>query len=363
MIKYLTEYRSQKLNEIVLDKIKKISRKPVSLMEVCGTHTVSIFKFGIRKILPENIKLISGPGCPVCVTSQEDIDKMIELSTKEDVIITTFGDMMKVPGTHSSLSQQKSKGSDIRIVYSVLDALEIARENNNKKVVFLAVGFETTAPTIASSILTAEKENLKNYFVLCSHKLIPPALKALVDTENLKIDGFILPGHVSTIIGSSPYEFIADEYKIPAVIAGFEPLDILQAIYFLVKMIEEEKPQIRIQYKRAVKKEGNFKARKIMEEVFETSESIWRGIGKIPESGLKLREKYRKFDIENFFNLKPDFTSEEAKGCRCGEILKGIKTPPECGLFGKKCTPEHPVGPCMVSSEGTCSAYYKYGGR
>lgn len=211
--------------------------------------------------------------------------------------------------------------------------------------------------------MTAEKENLKNYFVLCSHKLIPPALKALVDTENLKIDGFILPGHVSTIIGSSPYEFIADEYKIPAVIAGFEPLDILQAIYFLVKMIEEEKPQIRIQYKRAVKKEGNFKARKIMEEVFETSESIWRGIGKIPESGLKLREKYRKFDIENFFNLKPDFTSEEAKGCRCGEILKGIKTPPECGLFGKKCTPEHPVGPCMVSSEGTCSAYYKYGGR
>jgi hydrogenase expression/formation protein HypD len=359
-MKYLDEFRDGDLAKKIVSAICKKSLKKIQIMEVCGTHTVAIFKYGIKSLIPDNIKLLSGPGCPVCVTPQEDVDFAIEISKQKDVILTTFGDMMKVPGTNSSLEKEKAGGCDIRIVYSVLDAINFAQENPTKKVVFFAVGFETTSPSIAISILEAEKRNLKNYFILPAHKLIPPAMKALVDAKEIKIDGFICPGHVSTIIGSKPYEFISKYYKIPCVISGFEPVDILQGIYMLVMQIEKEECKVEIQYKRSVKKEGNKLALKNLYKVFEECDCKWRGIGLIPNSGLKLKKEFKKYDAKKIFNIKIK-EGKETIGCICGEILRGISSPYDCKLFEKKCNPENPIGPCMVSSEGTCSAYYKYG--
>lgn len=361
-MKYIEEFKDKNLAQGLISAIKKISKKSVNLMEVCGTHTVAISRSGIRNLMPENINLLSGPGCPVCVTSQEDIDKIISLSKKENFIITTFGDMMKVPGSYSSLYKEKSEGKDIRVVYSAMDSLKIAEENKDKNVVFLGVGFETTSPTIAVSILEAKKRGLKNFYIFCSHKLIPPAMKGLLDSGEVRIDGFICPGHVSTIIGSKPYEFIAKDYKIPSVITGFEPLDILQAIYILITQIENNKQEVEIQYKRVVKAEGNEKAKELLNEVFEEDDVQWRGLGTIPSSGLKLRKEFENFDVEKNFEIKINKV-KEIKNCQCGEILKGIKLPNQCKLFAKVCSPENPVGPCMVSSEGACSAYYRFGGR
>jgi len=364
-MKYLNEYSNLKIARGLAQKIAETVRKypgKITLMEVCGTHTVAIFRSGIRQILPEKICLLSGPGCPVCVTPNDYLDKAIACTRRKDLIVVTFGDMLRVPGSSSSLEKERSRGGRIEVVYSAMDALEIARSNPDKKVIFLGVGFETTAPTLAATILTARERKINNFFVFSGHKLIPPAMKALVESKELHIDGFICPGHVSTIIGVKPYEFIARDHNLPCVIAGFEPLDILQAIYMLVQQIvNRKKAEVEIQYTRVVKPEGNPKALDLIREVFEVTESMWRGMGNIPESGLKIREKYSGFDAEPSIRIKAE-CSRENKKCICGEILRGVKIPTDCPLFRTACTPQNPIGPCMVSSEGTCAAHYKYAG-
>lgn len=348
----------------LVELIKKLSpslKREIRLMEVCGTHTVAIFRSGIRSILPENVKLLSGPGCPVCVTPHEDIDMAIELSKNRDVILLTFGDMMRVPGTKGSLQTARAEGSDIRVIYTPMEMIDIAFKEPKKTVIFLAVGFETTSPLIAGTLLMAEEKGIDNLFIYSCHKLVPPALRALLEDRNIKIDGFILPGHVSTIIGSGPYNFIREEYHIPSVISGFEPEDILQSVAVLIENIVSGKDELTIQYKRSVRPEGNKKAIEILYRFFEPSDAWWRGIGLIPGSGLRLRDEYRKRDVIDRFGINLNYRNPvPQKGCRCGEVLKGLIIPPECPLFRKVCTPENPVGACMVSIEGSCSAYYKY---
>ena len=357
-MKFIDEFRDGGIARGLIQKIEKPSTRPIQLMEVCGTHTVSIFKYGIRKLIPSQIQLISGPGCPVCVTPNSDIDYAIALSRRNDVILTTFGDMMRVPGSTSSLLKEKAEGRDIRIIYSPLEAMSIAKDNPKKIVIFFAIGFETTSPTIASTIIRAKREGIKNLFFLNSQKRIPPAICALIQSKDIMIDGFILPGHVSTIIGSDPYQFISNEFLLPAVITGFEPLDVLQGIWMLVKMIREERPAIEIQYKRAVRKEGNPLAIKKIKEVFKEDDATWRGLGLIPDSGYCFREEYKRFDARNIeIEVEP---SKENNQCVCGKVLKGIITPLECSLFRKVCHPENPIGPCMVSIEGACHTYFKY---
>ena len=357
-MKFIDEFRDKKIAQGLVQKIQKTSTRPIQLMEVCGTHTVSIFRYGIRGILPEQIRLISGPGCPVCVTPNQDIDLAIALSRQSDVIIATFGDMMRVPGSTSSLQKEKAEGGDIRIIYSSLEALNIAREHPEKRVVFLAIGFETTSPTIAVAILRAKEEKLKNLFFLNSQKRVPPALFALLQSQRVKIDGFILPGHVSTIIGTNPYQFIAKQFGRPAVVTGFEPLDILQGIWMLAKQIEENRAVIEIQYRRIVREEGNPIAILKIQEVFENGESRWRGLGPIPDSGYRFKESFKEMDIRNF-DVEVE-ASQEHPDCLCGEVLQGMRSPSECRLFKKVCHPENPIGPCMVSIEGTCHTYYKF---
>jgi len=329
-------------------------------MEFCGGHTVSIFKHGLRQLLPDNIEMLSGPGCPVCVTANSDLDKAIALARRPDVIITSFGDMIRVPGSSSSLQQVKAEGGDVRVVYSAQDALHIAGDNPDKPVVFVGIGFETTAPTVAASIRQAEDEQINNYYVLSLHKVCPPIMKAILDMGEVRLDGIICPGHVSAVIGSHPYHFIADDYDIACVVSGFEPVDILLGTAMLVDQIEREEYRVEIAYRRGVKPEGNRPALALMDTVFEVAEADWRGIGVVPSSGLKLREEYRRFDAEANFDIKPE-PVREAKGCICGGILRGVSTPLDCRLFRETCTPEHPVGPCMVSSEGSCATYFHYG--
>jgi hydrogenase expression/formation protein HypD len=358
-IKHLDAYRDPSLARKIVEQITSVSQKPIRLMEVCGTHTMSIFKNGIRSLLPDNISLLSGPGCPVCVTSQGEIDSFVALSKYDDVIITTFGDLIKVPGAKASLEKNRASGSDVRIVYSTFDALEIAQKSPSKKIVFLGVGFETTAPTIAASILAAAELKLENYYVCCAHKLLPPALAFLMEVKETKIDGFILPGHVSVIIGINAYLAFFERYQTPCVIAGFEPIDILQAVNMLVVQIESNHPQLANGYQRAVTFAGNTKAQKAMKDVFETVDARWRGIGTIPHSGLKIRDEFSRYDASKMFAMEIT-ESPEPKGCACGEILTGLKIPTDCQLYKKACTPETPIGPCMVSSEGTCAAFYRY---
>jgi hydrogenase expression/formation protein HypD len=331
-------------------------------MEFCGGHTVSILKHGIRQLLPSNIRMLSGPGCPVCVTPVADIDKAVALARIPGIIIATFGDMVRVPGSGSTLQKEKADGADVRIVYSTMDAIEFARQNPLKSVVFIGVGFETTAPTVAASVIQAFQEGLANYSVLSLHKLTPPVMKALLTSREIELDGIICPGHVSAITGSRPYEFIGNEHNISAVISGFEPLDILFAVEMLVKQIEEGRHVLENAYPRVVRHEGNRQAIDIMDEVFETSDSSWRGIGMVPESGLRLRDKYSAFDAEKNFEVEQQ-PAMENPACICGDILRGVKGPYDCRLFRIVCDPGHPVGPCMVSAEGTCSAYYLYGGE
>ncbi|MEW6675593.1 MAG: hydrogenase formation protein HypD [Nitrospirota bacterium] len=334
--------------------------RSIRLMEVCGTHTVVIFRHGIRDLLPEDISLLSGPGCPVCVTAIKDIETAIAISRQDGFILTTFGDMMRVPGGQQSLYDVRAEGADIRIVYSPLDALKIASENKDKKVVFFATGFETTAPSVAGTILQAETKNIENFYIYSAHKLVPPALNALLDSDSVNVNGFILPGHVSTIIGSRPYEFIATKYKKASVITGFDADDVLQGIIMLLEQITSGRADVEIQYKRVVKEQGNPKALSLINEYFEPCNAYWRGIGLIPKSGLRLRDKFMQRDIKSYFEpAVPDYP--EPKACSCGEVLRGIKIPTDCLLFGKTCTPDKPVGACMVSTEGSCAAYYKYG--
>lgn len=346
----------------LIKKIKYLALKldrSVSLMEVCGTHTVSIFKHGIRTIVPGSVKLLSGPGCPVCVTSAEDIEKGLRIAAEPDVIFTTFGDMMKVPGVTKNLSQLKAEGADVRILYSPMDALRLAKNHTNKRIVFFAIGFETTAPAIAATVMTAEYQGIENFFIYSVLKLIPPALHALLNREDLEVDGFILPGHVSAIIGIKPYRFIAEQYGKPGVITGFEAQDILEAVFILLENLLKGAHTIDNQYTRVVQHHGNPKALTVVNTFFELADTPWRGFGVLPSSGLRLKPSYKHRDITNLVDL--NIQVKENQTCLCGDVVCGIITPPECSLFSKSCTPENPIGPCMVSSEGTCAAYYKYG--
>lgn len=337
--------------------LKELGR--ISVMEVCGTHTMEIFRFGIKKLYNDNLNMISGPGCPVCVTDNRYLDTAIALAGMSDVIITTFGDMMRVPGSRSSLQEERASGKDIRVVYSPLDALKMAGQNPEKKVIFLGVGFETTAPTIAATIKMASKQDVKNFFVLASHKTMPNAMEALLSSGEIKINGFICPGHVTAITGIHIYDFIPLKYKVPCVVSGFEPLDIVRSIDLICMQLKNHEPKVQNSYSRVVQEHGNPAAQQVMKEVLEKCDAVWRGIGMIPGSGLKIRQEYSDFDAEVQFPVEIQ-DPVVPEGCRCGEVLTGAITPLECPLFKEVCTPENPVGSCMVSSEGTCAAYYKY---
>jgi hydrogenase expression/formation protein HypD len=360
-VKYLDEYRDPELARSLIEALQRrgSAGRVMRLMEICGTHTVAIFRSGLRQLLPSTIQLISGPGCPVCVTANEDIDRAIWLARQPRVTITTFGDLVRVPGSSSSLHIERSKGADVRIVYATFDAVQIARENPDRQVVFLGIGFETTAPTVAAAIRQAAAEKLENFSVLSAHKLLPPAMRALLDAGDLNLNGFICPGHVSTIIGAEAYREIVENYRIPCVVTGFEPLDLLQGITLLVDQIEKGEAEVMNQYRRAVTWEGNVAARRLMDEIFEPAHATWRGLGPIPLSGLKVRSAWEKYDSVKLFSM-PTIEVKEHPGCRCGDVLRGLLTPPQCALFRKVCNPQSPMGPCMVSGEGTCGAYYRY---
>jgi hydrogenase expression/formation protein HypD len=359
-MRFIDEFRSSELAQGLIRGISRHSTRRARIMEFCGGHTVTIMKHGIRQLLPPTIEMLSGPGCPVCVTDNADLDKAIALARIPGVILTTFGDMLKVPGSRTSLQEARADGADVRIVYSTLDALQIARENPARSVVFLGIGFETTAPTVAASVVQADQEGICNYRVLSLHKLCPPVIKALLDSGEVSLDGLICPGHVSAVIGSESWEFISRDYDIPCVVSGFEPLDVLQCVYMLVSQVERSESRVEIAYRRGVRPEGNQRALDLMNQVFEPGPARWRGIGQVPASGLRLNNAYQRYDAELAFDFDPGPTLEP-EGCICGEILRAIKTPGDCQLFGTVCTPASPVGPCMVSSEGSCAAYYLYG--
>ena len=357
-MKYIAEYRDQALVRRLAAELHRLSTKAVTFMEVCGGHTMALYKFGLPALLPENIRLLSGPGCPVCVTDRKYIDQAIAYARLENVIIATFGDLLRVPGSSSTLAQERARGADVRTVYSSLEALDLARAHPDQKVIFLGIGFETTAPTSAAAVLEAAQSNLENFYLFSAHKVMPPAMAALID-EGVKINGYLCPGHVSTITGAAMYAPLVAKYHVSCVIAGFEPVDIMQALCLLVKQQAENRPAVEIQYTRAVKPEGNLKAQALMQAVFQPRPDWWRGLGVLPASGLGLREKYQQYDAEKMFTVEVEET-QEIPGCICGEILKGLQTPPDCRLFAAACTPAAPVGACMVSSEGACAAYYRY---
>jgi len=355
-MKYVDEFRLPGAVKALAARIRGHGSSG-TFMEVCGTHTMAISKAGLRPLLSPKVNLISGPGCPVCVTSDRDIDRAIAVASMPGVILATFGDMMKVPGTESSLAEAAAAGAGVKVVYSPLEALELARVQPEADVVFLGVGFETTAPTVAATVLEARRRNVYNFYVLSLHKLVPPALRALCGLPDLNVDGLILPGHVSSIIGSDAYRFLADEFGIPCVVTGFEPADILQAVLQLLDMQGGE-PAVRTEYARAVKPGGNPKALAVMDRVFESADASWRGLFDVPGSGLALTEEFRDYDAGTWRVDLPEPAPD--RGCRCGDVLCGRIRPPECGLFGRACTPDLPVGPCMVSSEGTCASYFLY---
>ena len=334
-------------------------KNDVRFMEVCGTHTMVAFRTGLIQLLPPNVKLISGPGCPVCVTDTNYIDAAIQLCRRPNVIITTFGDLLRVPGSESSLERERAGGAQVRIVYSPMDAVLLAQETPRKHVVFLGVGFETTAPTVAWSVLKADRDKINNFSVLCAHKTMPNAMAALLKDRLVDIDGFICPGHVSVITGAAMYRFICEQYNIPCVVTGFEAWDMLKAVGMLLQQHVDGRAVVEVEYSRSVTERGNVAAQKLMYEVFEPSDVTWRGLGVIPQSGLTIRSKYGRFDAARVLNVQFGDAQIPA-GCRCGDVLRGVLTPPECRLFGRACSPVNPLGPCMVSGEGVCSAYYKY---
>ena len=355
----LKAFKDPALARGLIESIQALAPKSATLMEVCGTHTVAIARNGIRGLMPEGVRLASGPGCPVCVTSNHDIDKVIALARVPEVTIATFGDMTRVPGSTSSLLAEQAAGRSVEIVYSPLDALRLAQENPDRQIVFVGVGFETTTPLVAMAIKRARAMGLTNFTVYGAHKNMPGALEVIINDPALKLDALILPGHVSTIIGAEPYRFLAENYGIPGVITGFEPVDVLQGIAMIMRQLHEGRADIEIAYARGGMPEGNPVALAAIDEVFETCSATWRGLGEIPGSGYRIREEFADFDAMRRF--QPDVEEvREHKGCRCGDVLRGIMAPSECPLFRKVCTPENPVGPCMVSSEGSCAAYYRY---
>ena len=357
----LNSYKDPELARGLLAKVCSYGKK-ISIMEVCGTHTVALFRTGIRSGLPENLHLVSGPGCPVCVTPVEIMEKAIGLACRKNTVLFCFGDMMKVPGVKDSLeTAQADRGAHVKIMYSPLEALEFARREQDREVILFGVGFETTIPLFASVMIRAKEENIRNLYLFSAFKLVPPALHALLSDKDSRIDGFLLPGHVSSILGQDVYSFMVEQYGIPGAIAGFEAVDMLEGILLLVDMITGQKADIKNQYTRFVSHEGNRKAQETIAAVFEPCDAVWRGLGEIPASGLKLRESFSHYDAEALIDFSCPPVSEPA-ACRCGDVIMGKCAPPDCGLYKTTCTPSHPVGPCMVSSEGTCAAYYKYAG-
>jgi hydrogenase expression/formation protein HypD len=367
-VKYVDEFRDPEKAKVLLGEIHTLATRlqagkdrPLQIMEVCGGHTHAIFRYGIESMLPDTIELIHGPGCPVCVLPMGRVDDCVTLAELPNVIFTTFGDAMRVPGSKKSLLQAKSEGCDVRMVYSPLDALKLAKENPDKEVIFFALGFETTMPSTAMTVLQAEREGVKNFSLFCNHITIIPTVKAILDSPELTLDGFLGPGHVSMVIGNSPYNFIADQYNKPLVVAGFEPLDVLHAIWMVLKQMDEGRSVVENQYSRVVPEDGNAVALDAIGRVFELREFFeWRGLGSIDHSGVRMRKEYALYDAEKKFTIK-SIKIADPKSCQCGEVLKGVIKPWECKVFGGACTPETPLGALMVSSEGACAAYYQYG--
>lgn len=361
-MKFIDEYRDPAVVAGLLKHISAISErlaKPVTIMEICGSHTYAIGRFGIRKLLPENIRLISGPGCPVCVTSTRDVDLALYLASQPNVIFATFGDMLRVPGTGGdSLQKKRAEGADVRVISSADECMAMAQSNPSKEVIMMGIGFETTAPTIAAVITASRKKDIRNFSVFSAHKIVPPAIHALLADPLLQIDGFLCPGHVSIMIGTEAYRMMPEAHR-AAVITGFEPVDILEGVWMILQQVEKKAFDVAIQYSRGVKPEGNARAMALLNSIFEITDAPWRGLGIIPQSGLTIRPEFLSFDALKKFSV-PDISSSDLPGCGCGDILRGIKQPQDCPLFKKVCTPVNPIGPCMVSSEGTCAAYYKY---
>jgi len=361
-VRFIDEFRDSGLAKRVVREIERIAEgRRFRIMEICGGHTHTIYRYGLHDVLPTNIELVHGPGCPVCVLPMGKVDDAIAIAKHDGVILATFGDMMRVPGSKGSLIDAQADGADVRMVYSPLDALKLAQQNPDRKVVFFAIGFETTAPSTAVTLMRAKQLEIRNFFVFCNHVLVVPAIKALLDSPETQLDGFIGPGHVTTVIGSRAWEFIPRDYGKGIVISGFEPLDMLQAIYMLVRQLVEGKPRVDVQYTRAVRPDGNTKAKEVMARVFDLRDTFeWRGLGWIEKSALKLKPEFAEFDAELHFEL-PRRQVADPKVCQCGEVLRGAILPWECKVFGTACTPEHPIGACMVSSEGACAAVYQYG--
>jgi hydrogenase expression/formation protein HypD len=360
-VKFSTEFRDRELISGIVKNLGEVCRNRWTLMEFCGTHTVTIFRHGLKSLLPDRLRLVSGPGCPVCVTSAADIDRIVAVCDTPSSIVATYGDMIKVPGSRMNLAEKRARGADVRVVYSSYDALSLARNNRDRKVIFIGIGFETTAPATAAAVIRAAEEGLDNFSVLSLHKLTPPVLGALLE-GGTQVDGFICPGHVCSIIGARPFEPAAGRWKKPCVVAGFEPGDVLQAILMLVRQLEAGESRVEIEYVRGVEYEGNRNARETMKRVFQAGVGEWRGIGAVDNTGLVLRSEFSRFDASSLIEDEI-LTLPDPPGCRCGDVLRGLILPYECPLFGKPCRPESPVGPCMVSSEGSCAAYYLYAGK
>lgn len=359
-MRYVDEYRNGAAARQLAEAIARAATRPWTLMEVCGGQTHSIVKYGIDRLLPEGLELVHGPGCPVCVTALEMIDRAHAIASRPDVIFCSFGDMLRVPGSRDDLLQLKSQGADIRVVYSPLDAVSIAAANPQREVVFFAIGFETTAPPNAMAVWLAQKRRLANFSVLVSHVLVPPAIAAILDAPGNRVQGFLGPGHVCTVMGTAEYEPLAEKYRVPIVVTGFEPLDLLEGVLRTVRQLESGRAEVENQYGRAVRREGNPQSRQLIAEVFEVCDRKWRGVGSIARSGYRLRGEYRSFDAEARFSVA-DIETQESSVCISGEILRGLKKPCDCPAFGKECTPQTPLGATMVSSEGSCAAYHAYG--
>jgi hydrogenase expression/formation protein HypD len=360
-MKYLDEYRDARLARALIDRIAGEVRGKWVLMEICGGQTHTIMRYGLDQLLPRNIELVHGPGCPVCVTPLESIEKALQLASCPDVILASYGDMLRVPGSQTDLMHVKARGGDVRVIYSPDDALKIARQNPDRNVVFLAIGFETTAPAHAAAIAQAHREGMKNFSVLASHVLVPPAIRALMTSPGCRVNGLIAPGHVCTVTGFKQYETIVSDFHIPIVVGGFEPVDLLEAVFMLVRQLERGEAKVENQYSRYVSRTGNRAAQSVVEDVFEVADQKWRGIGTIPASGLRIRDKYQDYDADRIFGL-PSVSAEEPVECISAKVLQGLKRPTDCTAFAIRCSPQNPMGALMVSPEGACAAYYNYRG-
>ncbi|MBU2537021.1 MAG: hydrogenase formation protein HypD [Proteobacteria bacterium] len=358
-MKFVDEYRDPALAKRLLDQIRQIVTRPWVIMEICGGHTHAIMKNGLDQLLPAQVELVHGPGCPVCVTPVETIDRAVAIAAKPEVIFTSFGDMLRVPGSASSLFMAKSAGADVRMVYSPLEAVTLARQNPEREVVFLAVGFETTAPGNAMALMQAKREGLTNFSLLASHVLVPPAIRALLSSPGNRVQGYLAPGHVCTVMGWQEYEPLAEEFRVPIVVTGFEPVDILAGLLMVLRQLEAGRHEVENQYGRSVSREGNQAAQRVVDEVFAVSDKAWRGIGVLPASGLVIRGQFATYDAERKFGVET-ISVQESDLCKSGDILQGLIKPDSCPSFGRECTPEHPLGATMVSGEGACAAYFKY---